>query len=400
MPRYREISIHDLQTLPSGEAGRVEGRRLLHAGASVDLPAVSFGCTGQDLLARGKHEAAKSWDATHFTAADVLCWTIGDAMMHGPYGVVTVDGWAIRESFVHVPFGTPGYRRQDGEVDLPESRIAHDIAQGWHAASGGIANYYHWMLDILPKLQIFPFGDEVFDGCLILPPVSAAFARDIEALLAHSGGTVVALAAGEQARVRHLAFIANMTGAGFAPHPCLSPFFDRVATACGAQRGHPLRLYISRAGALRRRLVNEAEVMALLRPLGYEICDPAALSLREQIELFSSATHVVAPHGAGLANILFCRPGTVLLELMMDGYMNLCFRRLAALRGLRYGSVVGDAETGKRAGVAPHAAQWSIDTDRVLRAVYAADAERLHVGRIASAPRSGNTRKSGGRDRD
>jgi len=369
MPRYREISIHDLSSLPPGEGGHIEGRSLLHARACVDLPAVSFGCTQADLHARGKTTAVEAWGATQFTAADVLCWTIGDALMHGPYGVVTVAGWAIRESFVHVPFGTAGYRRQDGEVELPDGHLAQNIAQGWHAASGGIANYYHWMLDILPKLQIAPFADNFFNGCLIVPPAGSAFARDIVALVARSAGTAVTLAAGEQARVGHLAFIANMTGAGFAPHPCLSPFFDRVAAASGAQRRPKLRVYISRAGAVRRRLVNEAEVIALLRPFGYEICDPAALSLRDQIELFSSATHVVAPHGAGLANILFCRPGTVLLELMMDSYVNLCFRKLAALRTLRYGSVVGDAETEKRPGVSPHAAQWSIDTDRVRRAV-------------------------------
>jgi capsular polysaccharide biosynthesis protein len=377
MPQYREISIHDLQNVLCREGAGVVARHILHAPRSIDLPAVSFGCSAADLSARGKTEAAESWGASRFRSAGVWCLTLGDAVMHGPYGVITVDGWAIRESFLHV-FPAPGHRRQNGVVDLPDSRVAHIVARGWHAASGGYANYFHWMLNILPKLQIAPFADDIYTGCLMLPPQATRFARDTEALLAGSVGTLIHLAAGESARIGQLAFIG--AGDGSAPHPCISTLFDRVAAACGALQQRPRRLYIARTGAKRRRLVNEAEVMALLRPLGYEVCDPASLSLREQAELFSSATHVVAPHGAGLANILFCRPGTVLLELMMDGYMNPCFRKLAALRTLRYGSVVGDAQTERKAGVSPHAAQWSIDTDRVRRAVEAADRDHVASG--------------------
>lgn len=365
MPRFREISIHDLQTA----SGVVVGRRLLHPRASVDLPAVGFGCTQASLRARGKAEAANTWGASSFKAAEVLFWTIAGCVVHGPFGVITVAGYAIRESLLHVPFGTPGYLRQDGMVNLPDSQIAHSIGLGWHAASGGYANYYHWTLDILPKLQVVPFTGDVFAGSLIFPPTGAAFASDIESLVAQAGGTILSLAAGEMARVEELGFIANMTGAGFAPHPCLSPFFDRVAAASGANPLPARRLYISRTGAARRRLRNEAELIALLQPLGYDICDPATLSLRDQIELFSCATHIVAPHGAGLANILFCGPGTVLLELQMDEYMNLCFRKLAALRKLRYGSVVGDADTAGSPGASRHAVQWSIEPDRVLSAL-------------------------------
>lgn len=39
------------------------------------------------------------------------------------------------------------------------------------------------------------------------------------------------------------------------------------------------------------------------------------LSLIEQIVLFHNAEIIVAPHGAGLVNLLFARPGTKVIEL-------------------------------------------------------------------------------------
>jgi len=39
------------------------------------------------------------------------------------------------------------------------------------------------------------------------------------------------------------------------------------------------------------------------------------MSTREQIELFSEASHVVSTHGAGLTNLLWCQKGTKVIEI-------------------------------------------------------------------------------------
>ncbi|KAK2153760.1 hypothetical protein LSH36_287g03033 [Paralvinella palmiformis] len=52
---------------------------------------------------------------------------------------------------------------------------------------------------------------------------------------------------------------------------------------------------------------------------------------------FNKAAIVVAPHGAGLSNMLFCRPDTVVLEVICNPpHTNMCYTRLAHLLGLRY----------------------------------------------------------------
>lgn len=75
------------------------------------------------------------------------------------------------------------------------------------------------------------------------------------------------------------------------------------------------KVFISRQDAGRRRVINEDEVFALFEQQGFQRYTLADMSVVEQILLFHNAQTIVAFHGAGLANILFCKPNTKLIEI-------------------------------------------------------------------------------------
>ena len=54
--------------------------------------------------------------------------------------------------------------------------------------------------------------------------------------------------------------------------------------------------------------------------------------------LFHRADVIVAPHGAGLSNILFARPGTTIIEAHCHepAYIRMSFRQLSLKLGMRY----------------------------------------------------------------
>jgi hypothetical protein len=79
----------------------------------------------------------------------------------------------------------------------------------------------------------------------------------------------------------------------------------------------PSRIYLSRADAQHRKVANREEILDVLEPLGYEAYELATLPVREQVALFTSVDSVVAPHGAGLANMFFASDCTV-TELVGD----------------------------------------------------------------------------------
>jgi capsular polysaccharide biosynthesis protein len=119
-----------------------------------------------------------------------------------------------------------------------------------------------------------------------------------------------------------------------------------------------------------RPLLNEDEVIAKLAFLGFVPVKPETFTPADQLRLFRGAEAIVAPHGAGLTNIGYCRPGTILLELFMDAYVNWCFRRLAALKTLRYDCVLGRSIDSLSADTNnPHRLRWQISPDHVAGAI-------------------------------
>ena len=75
------------------------------------------------------------------------------------------------------------------------------------------------------------------------------------------------------------------------------------------------KIYVTRQDSNYRKLINENDVVELLREKGYKVINPQLYEIDEQIEIFSNADKIIAPHGSNLANITFCKPGTEIFEI-------------------------------------------------------------------------------------
>jgi len=73
------------------------------------------------------------------------------------------------------------------------------------------------------------------------------------------------------------------------------------------------KIFISREDAENRKIINQNELLMALQ--GWETITLDNLSIKEQVKIFAEATHIVAPHGAGLINLLWCDPKTKVYEL-------------------------------------------------------------------------------------
>ena len=78
-------------------------------------------------------------------------------------------------------------------------------------------------------------------------------------------------------------------------------------------------IFVSRGSATQRSCINEAQIYAILQPLGFQWHSMDNLPVIEQLNLFRRASCIVSPHGAALSNVVACSPKTALLELM-PGY--------------------------------------------------------------------------------
>jgi hypothetical protein len=126
-------------------------------------------------------------------------------------------------------------------------------------------------------------------------------------------------------------------------------------------------LYVSRNESSMRRLLNEETILPALRDLGFEIIRPGEMPLAAQIEKFRKARVVLAPHGAGLTNILFCRPGATLIEIFPRGGVHgSMFMRIASQRDLDYYFAVGDSVATVWSETNPNNADIVLDAERFI----------------------------------
>ncbi|MCU0568808.1 MAG: glycosyltransferase family 61 protein, partial [Oculatellaceae cyanobacterium Prado106] len=114
------------------------------------------------------------------------------------------------------------------------------------------------------------------------------------------------------------------------------------ARAQQAKKPLPRRLYISRDQAHHRRVLNEAAVIAQLEPFGFVPVQLEALDFLDQVALFSQAEVIIAPHGGGLTNTLFCAPGTTVIELVSPQYIRHYYWVISHLLGLNHYYVTSD----------------------------------------------------------
>ena len=56
---------------------------------------------------------------------------------------------------------------------------------------------------------------------------------------------------------------------------------------------------------------------------------------------FTGADEIVAVHGAGLTNLLFCRPGTRVIEIFPENFVKSTYFWLARQLGLEYHYLIG-----------------------------------------------------------
>jgi hypothetical protein len=209
-------------------------------------------------------------------------------------------------------------------------------------------SYYHWFLDCLPRLIA---ADHHSHRCgeptrVIVPSTLNPWQEDSLDLLGIAPERRISHRPVGRGGLRVDRLIASVAHRwqrrGDAPFDAASPWAIQQLAA-RLSHGTPLppttpprRIYLSRKGVPTRRVANEEAVLAVLKPHGFVAVQSEQLSLGEQIALFRGATHIVAPHGASLTNLLHARGGSV-LELFQEGHgVRPDFFQLAMINQLDY----------------------------------------------------------------
>jgi capsular polysaccharide biosynthesis protein len=78
------------------------------------------------------------------------------------------------------------------------------------------------------------------------------------------------------------------------------------------------RIFISRGESRNRDIKNRNELEVALENEGFQTIRPEKLSFENQALLFSQAEIIVSEFGAVMANLVFCKPGTKIIEIIPE----------------------------------------------------------------------------------
>ena len=101
------------------------------------------------------------------------------------------------------------------------------------------------------------------------------------------------------------------------------------------------KIYISRTGT--RRVLNENTLLDTLFEFGFEIHNLENYSQFQQALIFSQASIIIAPHGAGLTNLIYCQPNTKVFEFFGTDYKNICYFSICDIMNLNYHYYISNA---------------------------------------------------------
>jgi Glycosyltransferase 61 len=251
--------------------------------------------------------------------------------------------------------------------------------------------YYHWLFQLLPRFELIRRSGIDLNSIdyFLVNSTKAPFQRESLEVLGIDRRKIL-----ESSAVPHLRASALVVpsvplwGGCFAPWMrefLRSSFLPEIGIEVKVARP---RLYISRGSAGYRRVLNEADVLQLLHRYGFEQAKFEQMSVRQQAAVMASCEVVVAPHGGGLSNLIFCQPATKVIEIFSPELVATYFWKVSAQLGLDYYYLLGKGSP--LSGDVDYPQTWDahtdieVDIDRLRETLALADVHPIKDGRASS----------------
>jgi hypothetical protein len=209
-------------------------------------------------------------------------------------------------------------------------------------AMQGDSNYYHFMIDVLPRLGVLEQCPDIAPPDLWYAPKATGFQRELLEMMGVDLDRAI-----DSSEARHVVaetlIVPSPPAMTIINPPWAIGYLRRKLLPPTIKRIDGRAIYVTRGASMNnRRVDNEAELMDYLGGRGFEMVDPGKLSAFEQIETFAQASMIVGAHSAGLVNLTFAFPGAAVVELFPAGGTNACYWKLAeSVPGLEYRYVLG-----------------------------------------------------------
>ena len=215
----------------------------------------------------------------------------------------------------------------------------------------GNSNYWHWLYDVLPRLEICKkFFDLDKIDFFLLPGLDKKFQNETLDFLKIPKNKRISSKKFRHIKAKELIITDHpVVTTGNAtedikniPHWIILWLKNNFINSNKAPNKKS-RIYIDRSGdeskyQRERYIINEKEIKEYLIKKNFLLVKLHELHFIEQVNLFYNAECVVGLHGGGFGNIAFCNPGTKIIELK-SASAGIVIKNLAEKNKLNYNSI-------------------------------------------------------------
>jgi capsular polysaccharide biosynthesis protein len=170
------------------------------------------------------------------------------------------------------------------------------------------SGHYHWLTEVLPRLWLI--RERAPEFTLLLPdnPYVRTIGLESLDLLGFEFEDIFWMRNDEFLKVSNLFHVTKLARTGYLHDEIMKELRHAfIGEGAAGKR----KVYISRADAERRKILNDDDLIRVLLDAGFEIFTRNEMDLKQQVKLFSECGVIAGIHGAGLTNCLFMREGTV-----------------------------------------------------------------------------------------
>ncbi len=217
-------------------------------------------------------------------------------------------------------------------------------------AYSGNMNICHYLLDKISRIALYDRPGSAPERYLLAE--SYPYYKEVVSFLGLESKFIFQKRRRFSVKADELQISTNITHSFRHPAHLCSPWainflrhrFGGAATSPSGSR----KIFISRADAKGRDIVNWDEAALVIRDRGYDTVTLSGRTFAEQVEIFSNASHVAGVHGAGLTNILFAPSDCRVLEVLPPFVASHAYWLLASAIGQQYVGLIADDQYSAR----------------------------------------------------
>jgi capsular polysaccharide biosynthesis protein len=260
-----------------------------------------------------------------------------------------------------------------------------NILQGIFLGGNGSSNYYHWLIELVVKLEFIPFlpsyiqnyplliSEDVFQiksfeetlefymsklsnkpRIIVLKKICSYMVNDL-VYINTPNSLPFNLLEGAQFKASYVAF--DSRSINYLRNAALKEAFDGFSQRCQNKK-----IFFYRNNS--RRNYNQDEVFSYLETYGFAKVNFSELSFLDQVRTIHNADYIIGPTGAEWTNLVFAQKGTKALCWMAQEISNFsAFSTIAGIIGVDLKYITYSAGVSSTASL--YSAKYCIDLNMV-----------------------------------